>query len=149
MKIVFGSDHAGFKAKAALIKSLEKAGHTLVDAGPSTDDRVDYPDFAASVARYVSRHPESRGVLVCGTGIGMSIAANKIPGIRAAVVWSEATASLAAAHNRANVLCLSGRLFKPAQLARFVHRWLDTPFEGGRHNGRLRKIAGLEKGGKK
>lgn len=146
MKIALGSDHAGFAGKTALLQALRRAGHRVVDVGPITGDRVDYPDFAAAVGRAVASGRADRGVVVCGSGIGMAIAANKIRGVRAAVVWSEKTAALAAAHNRANVLSVGGRLFRTARLIRFVQIWLKTPFEGGRHAGRIEKITALEKG---
>jgi ribose 5-phosphate isomerase B len=145
VKIALGSDHAGFAGKTALVRALRRAGHRVIDAGPADGNRVDYPDFVAAVGRAVSAGRADRGVLVCGSGIGMAIAANKIRGVRAAVVWSEKTAGLAAAHNRANVLCLGGRLFRAPRLIRFVRIWLKTPFEAGRHVGRIDKIAALEK----
>lgn len=145
MKIVLGSDHAGFRAKEALASALVRLGHRVDDRGPTSDARADYPDFAKIVGRAVAQGGADRGVLVCGTGIGMAIAANKIPGVRAAVVWSEKTAALASAHNGANVLCLSGRLFSSARLARFAKVWLATPFEGGRHRRRINKITALER----
>jgi ribose 5-phosphate isomerase B len=146
VKIAVGADHGGFKAKTRLVRRLKEEGHRVLDLGVETDDSCDYPDYAERVALAVAQGTASRGILLCGTGIGMSIAANKVRGIRAAVVWNEKTAVLAAEHNGANVLCLGGRLLPPARLARLASVWLDTPFAGGRHARRLRKIARLEKG---
>jgi ribose 5-phosphate isomerase B len=146
MKIAIGSDHAGFKGKTALVKFLRQAGHTVVDVGTKAEDSVDYPDYARDVAVRVSKKKSDRGVLVCGTGIGMAIAANKVPGIRAAVVWSPETARLASEHNNANILCLSGRLFNAAALKKMLKTWLTTPFQTeGRHQRRLDKISQMEK----
>src|SRR5262245_16725203 len=106
MKIAVGSDHGGWKAKTALVKFLRDAGHRVADVGTVSEDSVDYPDYARGVAMLVKRNRADRGILVCGTGIGMCIAANKVKGIRAAVVWNVEVAKLAAEHNGANVLCL-------------------------------------------
>jgi ribose 5-phosphate isomerase B len=145
VKIVVGSDHAGFQGKEAVVAFLKKKGHQVTDVGPATEDSVDYPDYARRVAEEVARGGRRRGVLLCGTGIGMCIAANKVKGVRAAVVWSAKTARLAAEHNDANVLCLSGRLFTNAQRSAMLTAWLSTPFAGGRHARRVRKIGALEK----
>src|SRR6185503_11212034 len=115
------------------LRYLRKKGHAVADMGAHSEDSVDYPDFARAVAEAVGRGRCGRGILICGTGIGMSIAANKVRGVRAAAVWSPETARLAAEHNGANVLCLSGRLFRPTQLTRMLDVWLKTPFAGGRH----------------
>lgn len=146
MKIAVGSDHAGFPAKEKLVARLRAKRHQVSDVGASSLESVDYPDFARLVAEKVSRGSCRRGVLVCGTGIGMCIAANKVKGVRAAVVWSVETARLAAEHNDANVLCLSGRLFDARARAAMVEAWLSTPFGGGRHARRVRKIRSLETG---
>ncbi|OGR86775.1 MAG: ribose 5-phosphate isomerase B [Elusimicrobia bacterium RIFCSPLOWO2_01_FULL_60_11] len=144
MKIAVGADHGGFERKAAIIGTLRKLGHAVTDMGTDSDESVDYPDYAAKVAGAVSRGRAERGVLICGTGIGMSIAANKFPKVRAAVVWNVKTASLAAEHNKANVLCLSGRFLKPALIPKMLGAWLATPFGGSRHERRVKKIAKLE-----
>jgi ribose 5-phosphate isomerase B len=145
LKIALGADHGGFSGKDLLAASLRKLGHQVVDVGTFSEDSVDYPDIARLVAEKVSKGSCRRGVLICGTGIGMAIAANKVRGVRAAVVWSVETARLAAEHNDANVLCLSGRLFDPRQQAMMVKSWLSTPFGGGRHARRVRKIRSMER----
>lgn len=147
MKLVIGSDHGGFRAKEALVLALRADGHRVIDLGTSSEESSDYPDFAGKVGLAVAKGKASRGILVCGTGIGMSVAANKVKGVRAAVVWSVKTAALAAEHNGANVLCLGGRLFPKSKLIDFARIWLKTPFGGGRHLRRLKKISALEKGG--
>jgi ribose 5-phosphate isomerase B len=120
-------------------------GHEVDDEGPSTDESVDYPDFAALVATKVSEGTADRGILICGTGIGMAITANKFPGVRAAPCVDEVTAELSRRHNDANVLCLSGDLLSSRVAERLVEIWLDTAFEGGRHKRRVEKICQLEK----
>lgn len=145
MKVAVGADHGGYGRKEPLVRALRRMGHSVLDVGAFSEDSVDYPDFARAVAEKVGRGDCARGVLICGTGIGMSIAANKVKGVRAAVVWSPATARLAAEHNGANVLCLSGRLFSAARLKAMLTAWLSTPFGGGRHLRRVRKISRLEK----
>lgn len=143
MRIAVGSDHAAFPLKVAIVRWLREAGHAVVDVGPATDDRVDYPDFAFEVARQVAAGTVERGVLTCGTGIGMSMAANKVAGVRAALVHDPFTAEMAAAHNDANVLCMGGRLLAEAYAIELVRVWLATPFEE-RHQPRLDKIARAE-----
>ena len=145
MKIAVGADHGGFLAKEALVRRLTSLGHQVEDLGTTSDVSSDYPDHAAAVGKAVASGRAERGVLICGTGIGMAMAANKIPGVRAAVVWNETTAALAAEHNGANILCLGGRVLSPARLLRLVGIWLKTPFGGGRHARRVQKIACLEK----
>ena len=142
--VALGADHAGFPLKQDLKKWLVTEGHTVLDAGTHSPESVDYPDFAASVARTVSAGEATCGILVCGTGIGMAIAANKVAGVRAAVCGDVETARLSRQHNDLNVLALAGRSTTMALAARIVHAWLDTPFEGGRHERRLAKVAGLE-----
>ena len=122
---------------------LRELGHAVVEVGPAPGERVDYPDQAATVARAVASGDADRGILMCGTGIGMSMAANKVPGIRAALVHDPVTARLAAMHNDANVLCLGGRLMATEYGLELVDLWLETPFEL-RHQPRLDKISGLE-----
>lgn len=147
MKIALGADHGGFPVKAALLRLLTRLGHTVIDFGTDSEESTDYPDYARRVGAAVARGRADRGLLVCGTGIGMSIAANKVAGVRAAVVWNDKTAALAAEHNGANVLCLGARVHRRAALERMVKIWLSTPFGEGRHIRRLKKIARMEKGG--
>jgi ribose 5-phosphate isomerase B len=143
--VAVGADHAGFALKQHLTEWLVAEGHRVVDVGTHSPDSVDYPDFAASVAQRVSAGIVDRGLLVCGTGIGMAIAANKIPGIRAGVCTDVSTALLSRQHNDLNVLALAGRLTSPADAIAIVGAWLETPFEGGRHQRRLDKVALLER----
>jgi ribose 5-phosphate isomerase B len=142
--VVIGSDHGGLQLKAVLSEALRLRGLDLRDMGTDSDDSVDYPDFAEKVAGAVSRGEASCGVLICGTGIGMSIVANKFPGVRAALVTDDFMAQMAKEHNNANVLVLGGRVLDAPTACRLVGLWLDTPFEGGRHQRRLDKIAELE-----
>ena len=146
MRIALGSDHAAVDARQIVAAALAKAGHTALDLGCAAGERVDYPDFAAKVARAVVSGEADAGVLLCGTGIGMSIAANKIDGVRAALVHDVTTARLAAEHNDANVLCLGARVLGPITLVECTLAWLGTTFEP-RHQARLAKIAALEAGG--
>ena len=144
MRVSIGSDHAAILLRRAIAEHLEASGHLVDEIGPDeATQRVDYPDQAATVARSVAAGTADRGVLVCGTGIGMSIAANKIHGVRAALVHDTTTASLAAQHNQANVLCLGGRLLAIPFALTMVDAWLSTPFET-RHQARLDKVHGLE-----
>jgi ribose 5-phosphate isomerase B len=144
MKVAIASDHRGYHLKEKVIGLLKSKGHTVIDDGPSSDEAVDYPDFAALVAKKVSGGEADRGVLICGTGIGMSIAANKFPGIRAAACADEVTAELSRRHNNLNVLCLSGDLLSSRVIERLVEVWMATEFEGGRHERRVAKIRQLE-----
>lgn len=125
---------------------LVSAGHEVLDFGTDSEDSVDYPDFARRVGQAVAQKKADRGVLLCGTGIGMAIAANKIRGVRAAVVWNKETALLAAEHNDANVLCLGARVLSARNIANLVRLWLATTFGGDRHVRRINKIRGLERG---
>ena len=143
--VALGADHAGFSLKQSLKQWLVAEGHTVLDAGTHSGDSVDYPDFAAAVSRAVVSGEAARGVLVCGTGIGMAIAANKVPGIRAAVCHDAETARLSRQHNDLNVLALAGRATSPDAAIGIVRVWLETAFEGGRHEKRLAKVAGLER----
>jgi ribose 5-phosphate isomerase B len=152
MRISIGSDHRGVEIRSALSSLLTDLGHTVVEEGPCEPGQaVDYPDIAASVARQTACGSVDRGILVCGTGIGMAITANKFPNVRAAVCGDEATARLCRQHNDVNVLCLSGELPEAdqsqhiARLKRIVLTWLETPFEGGRHARRVAKIAEYER----
>ena len=144
MKIIIASDHAGFEQKEELAFYLKEKGYDVVDAGPATDDRVDYPDFAKKVAVSVAAHEADFGVLVCGTGIGMAIAANKIAGIRAANVTSASFAALAREHNDANIVSVSGRFVSLEENKKILDAFLTTQFGGGRHAGRVQKITDLE-----
>lgn len=145
MRVHIGSDHAGFEQKERITAHLRAAGHEVVDVGThSPEESVDYPDFAALVARAVSEGEADRGVLVCGTGIGMAMAANKLEGVRAANATDPEFARLARQHNDANVVAVSGRFVSADVNERIVDVFLGTEFEGGRHAGRVEKIAGLE-----
>ena len=144
MRISIGSDHAGFEQKEMLKQYLLDGGYQVMDRGPATDDRVDYPDYAKLVADDVATGTADRGVLVCGTGIGMAIAANKVDGIRAANCTTPQFASLARAHNDANVITLSGRFVEPDVNEQIVDAFLTGEFEGGRHSGRVQKIMDLQ-----
>jgi ribose 5-phosphate isomerase B len=145
MKIAFGCDHAGYAVKEAVIGFLQREGHTVLDCGCASAARCDYPDFAVAVAEAVAAGTAERGVLVCGTGIGMAITANKVPGIRAAVCWNDDVAGLASEHNAANILCLGARCAQPQDMIRWIARWLATrPAQGERHQQRLDKIARIE-----
>lgn len=141
--VVIGSDHAGFDLKEYLKHHLPE--YTWVDQGSTTSVPVDYPDIAAQVGQLVGSGQFERGILVCGSGIGMAIAANKILGVRAAAVESERTARLSRAHNNANILALGSRILAREYATEIVKLWLQSPFDGGRHTVRLTKISNLEK----
>jgi len=143
--ISIASDHAGFEEKQLLVGYLREQGHEVLDRGPANDDRVDYPDFAVLVAKDVTSGAAERGVLVCGTGIGMAVAANKVDGIRAANVTSPEFAALAREHNDANIVTVSGRFVTDEVNRAIVKTFLETDFGGGRHAGRVEKIMALEK----
>lgn len=142
--IAIGSDHGGLRLKEAIRNYLVGRELCVSDLGTNNDDSVDYPDFGAKVAQAVANQTAAQGVLICGTGIGMSIAANKFPGIRAALVWDDFTAQMAKEHNNANILVLGGRVLTAEDACRMVGIWLDSTFAGGRHQGRLDKIARIE-----
>jgi ribose 5-phosphate isomerase B len=142
--IVIASDHGGLELKSALVEYLLSAQQVVHDLGTMSDDSVDYPDYAAQLAKALSRGEAARGILICGTGIGMSITANKFPGVRAALVHDDFTAQMAKEHNDANILVMGGRVLDVASARSMVKIWLETPFEGGRHQRRLDKIASLE-----
>lgn len=144
MKISIASDHAGFDQKQQLAAYLREQGYEVFDRGPENDDRVDYPDYAELVANDVVNGVAERGVLVCGTGIGMAIAANKVDGIRAANIVSPAFAALCREHNDANVITLSGRFVDLSANKEILKAFLATDFGGGRHAGRVEKIMALE-----
>jgi ribose 5-phosphate isomerase B len=144
MKIAVGSDHRGFEAKRRIVALLRARGHDVHDFGPESSESVDYPDFAFQVAQAVSGGRAERGILVCGTGIGMCIAANKVRGVRAAPCHDSITAEMSRRHNDANVLCLSADLLGEELIERTVTIWLETEFEGGRHARRVEKITRFE-----
>ena len=144
MKVSIASDHAGFEEKELLKPYLVELGHEVIDRGPDSDDRVDYPDFAELVAKDVACGEADRGVLVCGTGIGMAIAANKVDGIRAANVTSPEFAALSREHNDANIVTVSGRFVTDETNRAIVKAFLETAFGGDRHEGRVAKIMALE-----
>jgi ribose 5-phosphate isomerase B len=146
MKIAIGSDHRGFEVKRRIVSLLGRLGHEVEDIGPGSSESVDYPDFAYKVAEAVSTGRVERGILICGTGIGMCIAANKVRGVRAAPCHDSITAEMSRRHNDANVLCLSADLLGGELLDRMVRIWLETGFEGGRHARRVAKIVQIEGG---
>lgn len=145
MKVAIASDHGGFELKKALVDFLRQRDLEVVDLGPNGTESVDYPDYAVKVAEMVSAGAAAAGILMCGTGIGMSIVANKFKNVRAAVVTDDYTARMSKEHNNANVLCLGGRVQQPKLAIELVRIWLETPYEGGRHQRRLEKIAEIEK----
>lgn len=145
MKIAIAADHAGFTLKETLRQHLISQGHQVVDFGCDSTESVDYPDFAAKVAEAVSEQQAERGVLVCGSGIGMCMAANRFGGVRAAVLRSFDDARLSRLHNDSNVACLGGRVTATAQAKELLETFLKTPFEGGRHQKRIQKIHGWDK----
>ena len=145
MRIAVGSDHRGVELRAKLIAFLQELGQEVVDVGSHDGQQVDYPDVAALVARQVASKKVDRGILVCGTGVGMCIAANKFPGVRAAPCHDDITAEISRRHNDLNVLCLSGDLLGEKLADRLVEIWLKTPFDGGRHARRNQKIIAMER----
>ena len=145
MKIAVASDHRGFSVKGKILARLAELGHEGLDFGPESSQSVDYPDYAAKVAAAVSSGQVDRGILICGTGMGMCIVANKFPGVRAAPCHDDLTAEMSRLHNDANVLCLSADLLGDRLVNRMVEIWLKTDFEGGRHARRLEKIAMYER----
>lgn len=142
--IVIGSDHGGLELKEAVKAVLASRGMDVEDYGTANSDSVDYPDFAEKVAVAVSRGEVDLGILICGTGIGMSIVANKFPGVRAALATDEFMAQMAKEHNNANILVLGGRVLSKDLATKMVNVWLDTAYEGGRHQRRLDKIDQVE-----
>jgi len=144
MKIAIGSDHRGYEVKQRIITALQQLGHEVLDVGPYRRESVDYPDFAFQVATVVGEGRVDRGVLICGTGIGMCIAANKVHGVRAAPCHDSITAEMSRRHNNANVLCLSADLLGEELIDRMARIWLETEFEGGRHARRVDKITRFE-----
>jgi ribose 5-phosphate isomerase B len=144
MRIAVGSDHRGFAVKQRIIELLKRLNQEVVDAGTHSCDNVDYPDIAAMVAEQVGSGQVERGILICGTGIGMCISANKFAGVRAAPVHDDLTAEMSRRHNDLNVLCLSADMLGEKLIDRMVEIWLKTEFEGGRHARRVDKISQLE-----
>jgi len=145
MKVALAADHAGFEEKEKIKATLDSLGVEYDDMGTNSPDSVDYPDYARKVAEAVSRGDYEQGLLVCGSGTGMAIAANKVHGVRAAVAWNEETASLARRHNNANVLSLAARITPGAEIPKILEAWFSSDFEGGRHATRVDKISELEK----
>ena len=142
MKIALASDHAGFSEKEKLKVLLNDLGLEVSDLGTVSEASVDYPDYARKVAEEVATGRVDQGVLICGSGTGMAITANKVPGVRAAVAWSEEIARLARQHNDANVLAIGARTTPAEEIPKIVRAWFSTSFEGGRHAERVRKIEG-------
>ena len=144
--IVIGSDHGGFDLKTAIVRFLkDERNIEILDVGTNDGDSVDYPQFALKVANMVASDAAERGILVCGTGIGMSITANKVPGIRAALATDVFMGRMAKEHNNANILVLGARVLDEKRACDIVSAWLDASFSGGRHEARLNQIAGIEK----
>ena len=144
-RIALAADHAGYEDKEKLKKTLDELGVEYTDMGTNSTEAVDYPDYAKKAAEAVASGKYDEAVLVCGSGTGMAIAANKVPGIRAAVAWNEEIARLARQHNDANVLSLAARYVPVDQLAKIVQAFLEANFEGGRHERRVEKITEIEK----
>lgn len=145
MKIAIGADHAGFEVKEKIKQQLKDMNFEVEDLGTNSKDSVDYPDFGAAVGRAVASGEADDGIIVCGSGIGIAIAANKIDGVRAAQAWNEETAKLSRQHNNANVLSIGARVIPENEISKIVNAWFEAKFEGGRHRGRIDKISKLEK----
>ena len=146
MNIALGSDHRGFQAKEQIKSIITQMGHQCIDVGTKDNSPSDYPDIAYLAATAVSKGQADRAILICGTGIGMCIAANKVKGIRAALCWDELSAQISRHHNDSNVLCLSGDMIGDILLRKMVEVWLTTEFHGGRHQRRINKISAIENG---
>ncbi len=144
MRIAVGSDHRGFEVKTKVIELLRRLNQEVTDAGPAEKGSVDYPDIASIVGQQVSQGQVDRGILICGTGIGMCIAANKFSGVRAAPCHDDLTAEMSRRHNDLNILCLSADMLGEKLIDRMIEIWLKTEFEGGRHARRIEKIAEIE-----
>ncbi|QTD40757.1 ribose 5-phosphate isomerase B [Sporosarcina sp. Te-1] len=144
MKIAISSDHGGNRLRQEIMQLLNELNVEYVDYGPDSDESVDYPDYASPVANGVASGEFDRGILICGTGIGMSIAANKVKGIRCALVHDVFSAKATRGHNDSNILAMGERVIGPGLAREIVAAWLDTPFEGGRHERRIAKLAELE-----
>ncbi len=145
MRVAVGSDHRGVSIRHRVIETLRRLGHEVTDLGTDSTDSVDYPDVASAVAHQVGRGEVDRGILICGTGLGMCIAANKIAGVRAGTCHDDLTAEMSRRHNDLNVLCLSADMLGERLIDRMVEIWMKTEFEGGRHARRLDKITALER----
>ncbi len=143
MIIPIASDHAGFEAKEITKKLLTEMGHMPVDFGTHSSDSVDYPDFAVQVSKSVSTGEHNQGILICGSGQGMCMSANKFPNVRGALVYSPKVAKISRQHNNANVLCMPGRDLDPDSIKEILESWFSTEFEGGRHERRVNKINSL------
>jgi ribose 5-phosphate isomerase B len=149
LKISIGSDHRGVHIKGRLIQALSAAGFSISDEGTDSEKTVDYPDYAQQVAKKVSNGDADRGILICGTGLGMSITANKFLGVRAASCYDEVMVEMSRRHNNVNVLCLPGDMIGDRPVDELVLMWLQTDFDGGRHADRLKKIADIETSSRK
>ncbi|MBI1246965.1 ribose 5-phosphate isomerase B [bacterium] len=145
MRIAIGSDHRGYEVKAKIIELLKKLGHEVVDCGAHDCHSIDYPDIASAVAEKIVAGEVDRGILICGSGIGMAITANKFPGVRAATCHDDLTAEMSRRHNNVNVLCLSADLLGERLIDRMVELWITTEFEKGRHQRRVDKITEVER----
>ena len=145
MRVCLGSDHRGVHIKARLIQSLQQNDYEVIDEGTDSEAPVDYPDFARKVAEKVGSGEADRGILICGTGIGMAITANKFAGIRAASCHDEVMVEMSRRHNNVNILCLPGDLIGDRPVDELVLMWLQTEFEGGRHDSRVKKIDSIER----
>lgn len=143
-RIAIGSDHAGFESKERAKQEIAALGFEVEDKGTNSLESVDYPDFGAAVGRAVTSGEAERGIVICGSGIGISMAANKVPGVRAALCWNEETARLARQHNDANVLCIGARFIEPELAARMIRAFVETDFDGGRHQQRVDKLTLLD-----
>ena len=145
MKIALAADHAGYAVKQRLAEELRRLGHEVVDLGTDSTESCDYPDHGIPAARSVADGDADRAILVCTNGIGMSMLANRIPGVRAALVYSETGAASTRAHHDSNVLCLGGGEFPAEDLLKFTTCWLETGFEGGRHERRIGKVEAIDR----
>jgi len=148
MRIAIGADHAGFKLKSTIeewLRTPDGGGHQIMDVGAGSEESTDYPDYAIAVGRAVGNKRVARGILLCGTGTGMAMAANKMKGVRAAVAWNEKIAALASEHNHANVLCVPARFVSTQKAQRIIQAFLKTPYGEGRHVRRVKKIDAIEK----
>lgn len=141
---LIASDHGGLELKECIKVYLQERGIAVRDLGTDNGDSVDYPDFGERVGKAISIGEAEKGILICGTGIGMSIVANKFPGVRAALIWDEVTARMSKEHNNANIIVMGGRVISEEKACQMVGIWLDASFEGGRHQKRLDKIAQIE-----
>lgn len=141
MKISIASDHAGFKLKEFLIRSLKNKKDEVLDLGTDSENSVDYPDFGKKLAEHIAENRSNLGILICGSGVGISIAANRNPKVRAALCWNNEVAKLARQHNDANVICLGARFVSEEQALEMVNTFLSTAFEGGRHTKRVEKLS--------